>query len=122
MADYKAAGGICRGSDLDVNWSGLKFPVSNQNCELYNPKECECTVDDFYNGVCTYEEMKAADCHWWEDYHVKLGLCSEKTKELLKDQLNCIRPLYGEKISIYRTARSLAESMWCEDLEPPESH
>ena len=91
LEDYKAAGGICRGSFLDVLAPGL-FPVSSQSCELYNPEEeCDCTLNDFYNNVCTFEQTIAADCYWLRESDVKRGLCSERTKQLLTtDQQNCI--------------------------------
>ena len=58
LEDYKAAGGICRGSFLDKLAPGL-FPVSNKSCELY--------VNDPNHSETDLKE----------------GLCSEKTKELL---------------------------------------
>ena len=66
LNDYQSAGGICRGSCLDVLAPGL-FPVSNKSCELYNPEECECTIDDYNNNVCTEEQTIAANCWWWTD-------------------------------------------------------
>ena len=88
LADYKAAGGICRGSLLDVNYPGL-FPVSNQACEVY-------------------EESSGM----WK---VRSGLCSERTQELLSsDQQNCIQPLFSQKNSVLRTAGWLVQSL-CDD-------
>ena len=91
LADYQAIGGICRGSSLDVNYPGL-LPVSDQPCEFYDPEECGCTWNDYQNGLCTWEEYIAADCTWWRDYHVKRGLCSNRTKELLSDRQSCNVP------------------------------
>ena len=42
LADYQSAGGICRGSMLDIIAPGV-FPVTNKSCELHQP-------DDFYYG------------------------------------------------------------------------
>ena len=43
---------------------------------------------------------------------MKTGLCSEKTQQLLStDQLDCIRPLYSQKYSIWQTADSLVRSL-----------
>ena len=108
LADYKEAGGICRGSWLDVLAPGL-FPVSNKPCELIN---CECTLEDFYNDVCTYDEMIAANCYLWDPSDLKSGLCSEMTKQLLStDQQNCIQPLYNQKDNIILTTTYLIRSM-----------
>ena len=88
LDDYKAAGGICRGSWLDVTAPGL-FPVSNKTCELLNESE-----------------------DIWQGSHLKSGLCSERTKQLLTtDQQNCIRPLWGEKFSIFFTTDVLILSL-----------
>ena len=87
LADYHSAGGICQGSRMDVIYPGL-FPVSNKSCELYE-------AEDFYF-----------------DFEVKRGLCSERTQELLTtDQLDCIRPLWNQKLSIFWTADFLIESL-----------
>ena len=85
LADYQAAGGICRGSFLDVTFPGV-FPVSNQACELYEIS--------------------------WTGYDLRTGLCSERTKQLLStDQQNCIHPLYSQKLSIFNTVDILIESL-----------
>ena len=68
LADYQAAGGICRGSYLDVFLPGL-FPVSNKTCKYYNSEDCECTVNDYLNNVCSLKETIAKDCWWWEVDH-----------------------------------------------------
>ena len=99
LADYHSAGGICRGSYLDVIAPGL-FPVSRQPCELHEP-------DDYYHG-----------------HEIRKGLCSERTKLLLSDQQNCIHPLWKQKSSIVATANNLIRSMcdfrtWWFDFNKP---
>ena len=86
LADYQAAGGVCQGSYLDVTYPGL-FNVSDQSCEL----------DDYYGTVV-----------------IVTGLCSERTKELLRDQENCVHPIFNEKEGIWWTTTYLIESM-CDD-------
>ena len=93
-----------RGSWLDVTYPGL-FPVSNQTCEFFN---CECTLDDVLNNACTTEEFLAC----FIEGEVRNGLCSERTKQLLStDQLNCIHPLYTQRLSIYNTVWHLVRSL-----------
>ena len=114
LEDYKSAQGICRGSFLDVAFPGL-FPVSDQPCELYNPEECDCTLEDYYNNFCTEEETVAANCWWWEKvnnaYDVRRGLCSEKTQELLQHQDNCIIPSFSQNSVIFYTTLTLVRSL-----------
>ena len=86
--------------------------MSSQTCEMYNPEECDCTIDDYNNNVCSYQETIAANCWWWTEYEVKRGLCSERTKELLTtDQQNCIHPLWSQKRSVFWTAFALIRSV-----------
>ena len=112
LADYQAAGGICQGSWLDLNYPGL-LPVSNQACELFTPGDCDCTFEDYLNFVCTEEETLAADCWWWEYYGfpVARGLCSDRTQQLLRDQERCIHPIWSEKLSITHTTHDLIRSL-----------
>ena len=84
LADYKAAGGICKGSFLDVNYPGL-YNTSQDDCLLLQ-------VDGLQTAIIS-------------------GLCSEKTRELLVDQENCIRPLWSQKFSIFWTSNSLVQSL-----------
>ena len=81
LADYQAAGGICQGSFLDIYYPG-DFPVTDS-----------CEVDPYY------------------PYSVLTGLCSEQTQELLRDQDNCVIPIFSQKESIYLTTRELIYSM-----------
>ena len=59
LTDYQNAGGICRGSYLDVLAPGL-FPVSNKSCEL--------------------------DENRYSETDLKSGLCSRRTKDGSEDQ------------------------------------
>ena len=87
IRDYQAAGGICPNSELDVTYPGV-FNVSEQSCEV------------------DYDEGAGGEWGW-----PVRELCSNLTKELLKDQENCIIPLYTWKQSIWNTARRLVQSM-----------
>ena len=87
LADYHNAGGICRGSWLDVTFPGL-FPVSNKSCELYETDYPDSETD------------------------LKTGLCSESTKKSFSsDQQGCIHPLWNQKVSIFQTADKLIRSL-----------
>ena len=93
-----------------MNWPEL-YPVVD--CEYYDPEECQCTADDFYNEVCTAEETVEADCWWWEytSNPMKTGLCSNQTEELLKDQENCIQPVWSQDTKIKNTIQLLVNNM-----------
>ena len=54
LADYKAAGGVCKGSSLDTNFPGL-FPTSTQDCVLARDCDCPCTQEEIDNQVCTVD-------------------------------------------------------------------
>ena len=58
--------------------------MSEQPCELHNPPE---------------------DCH------VRSGLCSGATEELLRDQENCVHPIWRQKSNIYSTVSYLVRSL-----------
>jgi len=73
-------------SFLDKLWPGL-FPVSERSCELFGTD------------------------YPFSETDVKRGLCSERTKELLTEQENCIRPLWNQKTSIFNTANGLIRSI-----------
>ena len=47
----------------------------------------------------------------FDDYGLVRGLCSQTTQELLRDQENCIHPIYNQKESIYRATHQLIYSM-----------
>ena len=81
LDDYEAAGGICKGSFLDIAHPGL-FPTSDMPCEL--------------NGS-----------------NVMTGLCSPRTRRLLRNRKNCINPLWSGKVEILRTVSRLTQSL-CE--------
>ena len=81
LADYQAAGGICRDSWLDFEYPGL-YPVSDQYCGIVE---------------ITHE--------------VWTGFCSWRTRQLLSDRENCAKPLNSEKAGIYETVRFLIRSM-----------
>ena len=91
LADYKAAGGVCQGSFLDVTFPGL-YPVSDKPCELHE--------DDGY----------------YYDYEVRTGLCSQQTEELLLDQENCIHPLVSQTFDIWQTTDDLIYSLCSADI------
>ena len=105
IGDYKAAGGICKGSYLDTFYNANgSFNVSKTICEFNE------------------ESSKPWD--------IKTGLCSEKTETLLLDQKNCIHPLYSQKqevlYSIYDRINSLCKKpilygFWPEPLTDAES-
>lgn len=91
LDDYKAAGGICKGSFLDIYNPGL-FPISEKSCEL-------------------------------DGFILKTGLCSTKTKRLLRNRKSCINPLWSGKVEILRTVSSLIlslceDNIWIEFLNP----
>ena len=90
LADYKAAGGVCKGSFLEIKFPGL-YPVSDKPCELYQD-------DDFYY-----------------DYEVQTGLCSQQTEELLLNQENCIYPLNSQTFDIWQTTDFLIYSLCTAD-------
>ena len=91
LQDYKAAGGICKGSFLDTHYNDIGiWNISETDCEFYEE-------DDYYYA-----------------YDIKTGLCSEKTEMLLLDQKNCIHPLWSSKFEITRTIDSLIFSL-CEE-------
>ena len=56
-----------------------------------------------------------ANCWWWENdydsFDVRMGLCSERTKELLRDQENCVYPIFSQKKNIFQTTWKLIQSM-----------
>ena len=90
LADYQAAGGVCPGSYLDVVYPGL-FQVSDQ-----------------LGGYDQYGVWRGCEI---DNIFVMRGLCSETTKELLRDQENCVIPIFSQKLSILRTTRELIRSM-----------
>lgn len=90
LADYKTAGGVCKGSFLDIRFPGL-YPVSELPCELYED-------DDFYY-----------------DFEIRTGLCSQQTEELLLHQENCIHPLASQTFDIWQTTDSLIYSLCTAD-------
>ena len=96
IEDYKAAGGICKGSFLDTHYNnnGI-WNISDKPCELYEEG------DDYY-----YDNY----------YGIKTGLCSEKTEMLLLDQKNCVHPLYSQKYEILLTIDSLIYSLCTEQV------
>ena len=77
IADYQAAGGVCRGSYMANNFPEV-VQVSDQDCEIDGQD---------------------------------IGLCSERTKELLRDQENCVIPIWSQKRSITLTTVNLIGSM-----------
>ena len=92
LADYKAAGGVCKGSSLDTNFPGL-FPTSTQDCVLARDCDCPCTQEEIDNQVCT------VDCCYYSNFFpdaVSTGLCSQQTRQLLVDQENCVHPLWSK--------------------------
>ena len=86
LQDYKAAGGICKGSFLDT----------------------------YYNANGTWN-ISDKDCQFQEDgkkpYYIKTGLCSEKTEMLLLDQKNCIQPIYSTEYEITFSFKRLILSL-----------
>ena len=86
LEDYRAAGGICGGSWLHLNFPGA-FTFSNIPCEFHEP-------DDFY---------------WFTD--IKQGLCSEQTKQLIRNYEECGRILLNDKFAISKTSNDLIYSM-----------
>ena len=103
LNDYKAAGGVCKGSLLDTYYPGL-FPTSSQECALVKDNcNCPCTEEEIFGGVCE------VDCCYVLGETLVAGLCSQKTQTLLVDQENCVHPLYTEKFRL--TLRNLVASM-----------
>ena len=88
LEDYQTAGGVCSGSYLDRFYPEL-YPVSDQSCELHDPPE---------------------------DSHVKRGLCSNRTEELLRDQESCIQPIWRQKSTIYSTISYIIRSLCQQDI------
>ena len=82
IAEYQAVGGVCRGSYLDIVYNGV-FNVSDQHCDV---------------DVASTNVVK--------------GLCSNRTQELLRDQGNCVIPVWNQKEYILNTARDLIGSMF----------
>ena len=81
LADYQAAGGICRGSYLDIG----VLPVSDQTCEFEY---------DIFNRP-----------------RPVTGLCSERTQNLLRDKENCAIQILSQKSRMYWTVLGLIFSM-----------
>ena len=94
LDDFKAAGGICKDSWLDVNFKDL-YRTSDRDCIIHEEGEVFSATD------------------------IKSGLCSERTKVLMRDQYNCIRPLLSLKRSITLTVFDLVQSL-C-DIETVQS-
>ena len=99
LADLQTAGGICRSSQLDLQFPGL-FPTSVTPCEFHVP-------DDFY---------------WFTD--IKTGLCSQKTQDLIRDYDNCGKILLNDKWEIGRISNDLIYSLcdfetWVAFIKPP---
>ena len=82
LDDLRSAQGICKDSYIDNRFPGW-LPISNISCEF--------EADSFFL--------------------LKKGLCSEKTENLLRNQENCIHPLYSGPIEILRTTTNLVWSL-----------
>ena len=91
LAEFRSAGGICPGSRADVQYPGL-FQVSNRSCEMYKPEDWPPESQP-------------------KGYEIKKGFCSERTKALLSDQENCVRPIWSLKQSIFVSVDLLIESL-----------
>ena len=54
--------------------------------------------------------------------YVERGLCSDRTKELLRDQETCVIPMWSQKYNIYYTTveliRSMCENQTLQDFRP----
>ena len=83
VADYQAAGGVCSGSVLESILPDLYL-------YLYQVSDQECVMSG---------------------NNVMRGLCSETTLELLRDQENCVDPIWTGKYEVYWTASWLMRTL-----------
>lgn len=120
LEDYKAVGGLCKGSYLDTALPGV-FPTSLEPCEFFNPDDCDCT--------CTFEEIVSSqcqvDCCYKFETDIVVGLCSQRTKQLLRDQENCVHPLWSEnfRLTIQNLVLSLCDyDTWFNFYPVPLGH
>jgi len=102
LADYEAAGGVCKGSFLDTYYPGV-FPTSTKDCVLAKDVDCDCTEEDVTSGACT-----TLSCYLYPE-DVVTGLCTDQTMQLLVDQENCVHPLFSEQYRL--TLRQIILSM-----------
>ena len=65
-------------------------------------------LDLYYPGLFNVSDQP---CEFDDNGRIVRGLCSDRTKELLSDQENCVYPIYSRKESLTETTYELIKSM-----------
>ena len=79
VRDFSVAGGVCPGSYVDKYYSGL-WPTSRRSCQYLEEG------DGYYDKE--------------DQYRIKTGVCSAATEMALRDQENCVKPIFSQREDI----------------------
>ena len=100
--------------------------LENIDCleDCFTPGHClRSLLDDLRSagGICkdsfiniVYPDwlpVSNKSCEVDQGFFLKKGLCSQKTENLLRNQKNCIHPLWSSKTEIFRSINSLIWSL-----------